>query len=57
MAHSVKPLTLGFSSGRGLAVCEFKTCISLHADSAELASDSLSPSLSAPSLLTLSPNE
>ena len=47
-------LTLGFSSGHDLTVCEFKPCIRLPADGPEPVWDSLSPSLSAPPLLCLS---
>ena len=53
MAQSVKRPTLDFGSGRDLAVGEFKPCVRLCADSSEPASDSLSPSLSAPPLLAL----
>ena len=49
MVQSVKRLTLGFSIGHDLMVREFEPHIGLHADSAEPAWDSLSPSLSAPS--------
>ena len=52
--QSVKRLTLGSGSGHGLAVHEFKPCVRLYAESTEPAGDSLSPSLSAPPLLTLS---
>ena len=44
----VKCLTLGFSSGHDFTVCEFKPRFGFCADSAGLAWDSLSPSLSAP---------
>ena len=54
VAQLVKPLTLGFGLGHSLTVCEFEPHVRLHADSAEPAWDSLSPSLSAPPLLTLS---
>ena len=54
MAQTVKPLTLGFGSGRDLMVLEFKLYVGLCADSAEPAWDSHSPSLSAPPQLTLS---
>ena len=54
MAHSVKHLTPDFSSGCDLMVCEIEPQVRLHADSKEPASDSLSPSLSALSLLLLS---
>ena len=46
MAQSVKRPTLDFSSGCGLAVCEFEPCSRLRADSVEPAWDSLSPSVS-----------
>ena len=44
-----------FSSGHDLTVREFRPCVELCADSSEpgAASDSVSPSLSAPSLLML----
>ena len=42
--QSVKHLTLDFSSGHDLMVCEFKPRIGLFADSVETARDSLSPS-------------
>ena len=48
MAQSVKRLALGFGSGDDPAVWGFEPHISLWADSTELASDSLCPSLSAP---------
>ena len=48
MAQSVKCLALGFGSGHDLTVPGFEPSIRLSADSAELAWDSLSPSLSAP---------
>ena len=48
MAHSVELLTLNFSSGHDLMVCEFEPCIGLHADSMEPAWDSLSHPLSLP---------
>ena len=45
----------GFGSGHDLMVCEFEPHVGLCADSSELepASDSVSPSLSAPPLLML----
>ena len=49
VAQSVKHLTLDFSPGHDLRVCEFKPHLS-----AEPAWDSLSPSLFAPALLSLS---
>ena len=54
MAQSIERLTLGFSSGHDLTVCEFEPHVGLHPGSAELAWDSLSPSLSAPPPLSLS---
>ena len=54
VAQSVKHLTLGFSSGHDLAVCEFEPHIGLSAGSTEPAWDSLSPSLAAFSPLVLS---
>ena len=54
MAQLVKCSTLGFSSGHDLMVCGFKPPVGLCLDSAELAWDSLSPSLSAPPQLSLS---
>ena len=54
VAQLVERPTLGFSSGHDLTVCEFEPCIGLCADSAEPAWDSLSPSLSASSLLACS---
>ena len=53
VAQSVKRLTLGFSSGRDLTVCEFEPHIGLCADSAEPAWDSVSLTLSAPPWLAL----
>ena len=47
MAQPVNLPTLGFGSGHDLTVCEFEPCVSLHADSAEPAWDSLSHPLSA----------
>ena len=54
MAQSAKHLTLGFGSGNDLTVPEIEPCLRLCADSVEPAWDSLSPSLSAPPLLSLS---
>ena len=54
VAQSVKKPTLDFSSGHNL-VHGIKSHIRLCADSVESDWDSLSPSLSAPPLLTLSP--
>ena len=51
MAQWVKCPTLDFSSGHDLTVCEFDPRIRLCADSVEPAWDSLSPYLSAPTLL------
>ena len=45
-------LTLGFSTGHDLMVCEIEPCVRLCTDSVETAWDS--PSLSAPLLLFLS---
>ena len=53
VSQSVKHLTLGFGSGHDLMVYEFETRIRLCANSTEPAWDSVSPSLSAPSPLTL----
>ena len=52
MAQSVEHLTLGFSSGDDLMVCEIEPHVRLCPDSVEPVSDSLSPSLSAPPLFT-----
>ena len=52
-AQVVKSLTPDFGSGHDLMVHGTKPCIRLWADSPESAWDSLSPSLSAPPLLTL----
>ena len=54
MAQLVRDPTLDFGSGHDLMVHGIEPLVGLCADSAELALDSLSPSLSAPSLLTLS---
>ena len=54
MAQSVKLLTLAFSSGHDLTVCEFKPRVGLCAEGAEPAWDSVSPSHSAPPCLSLS---
>ena len=54
MAQSVKPPALGFGSGHDLVVPEFEPHIRLCAASAEPAWDFLSPSFSAPPLLTFS---
>ena len=54
VAQLVMRLTLGFSLGHDLTVHKFKPHIGLHADSAEPAWDSLSPSSSAPPPLALS---
>ena len=48
MPQAVKCLILDFGSGHDLMACEFEPHVGLCADSAEPASDSLSPSLSAP---------
>ena len=50
VAQSVKRLTLDFSSGQDLKVCESKPCVRLCVDS----SDYVSPCLSALPLLFLS---
>ena len=58
MAQLVEHLTLDFGSGCDFMVCEIEPCNVLHADSADPAWDSLSlslsPSLSAPSLVVCS---
>ena len=54
MAQSVKHPTLDFSSGHDLTVPEFEPHVGLHADSAEPAWDSLSPSRSTPPHSSLS---
>ena len=54
MVQLVKHPTLDFSSGHDLSVCEIKPHVGLCADLTEPAWDSLSPSLSAPFLLSLS---
>ena len=54
MAQLVKCPTLGFSSGHDLTVCGIKPHGRLCAESIEAAWDSLSPSLSAPPLHSLS---
>ena len=51
MAHWVESLTLDFSSGHDLTVCEIEPHIRFCADGAAPAWDSLSPSFSASSLL------
>ena len=53
VVQSVKHLTLDFRSGRDLAVHELEPHARLCADSTD-PMDSLSPSLSAPPLLSLS---
>ena len=56
MAQCAECLTLGFSSGHDLKVGEFEPGVvlcGLTAQSLEPAWDSVSPSLSAPPLLTL----
>ena len=50
----VKCLALDFSSAHDLMLHEFKSLIGLCADRAQPAWDSLSPSFSAPLLLSLS---
>ena len=54
VAQLAKHPTLDLGSGHGLTVHETELCIRLCADSVEPAWDSLSPSLSAPPLLSLS---
>ena len=54
VAQSVKQRTLDFGSGHDLTVSDFKPRMGLCADGAQPAWDSLSPCLSAPSLLPLS---
>ena len=51
MAQSVKHLALDFNLGHDLTVCEFKPHVGLCTGSVDPAWDSLSPSLSDPSLL------
>ena len=53
-AQLLKCLTFGFGSGHDLPVRGIESHVRLCADSAEPAWDSLSPSLSAPPLLSLS---
>ena len=57
MAQSVERPTVGFDSGHDLTVHEFEPQVRFRADSAEPAWDSVSPSLSAPPLLPLSPSQ
>ena len=54
MAQSAGLPTLDFSSGHDLMLREFEPGVGLHADRAELAWDSLSPSPVAPPLIILS---
>ena len=54
MVRLVKRTTLDFGSGHDFVVREIEPHVGLCADSVEPAWDSLSPSLSAPSLLSLS---
>ena len=54
VAQLVKHLTLDFSSDHDLTVHEFQPHVGLLTDSMEPAWDSLSPALSAPSLLPVS---
>ena len=56
MAQLVTSPTLGFGSGHDLTIHEFKHHIGLCSDSVELPWDFLSPSLSAPTSLSLSPS-
>ena len=57
MAQSVEHPALGLSSGHDLMVCGVEPHIGLSTDSEESVWDSLSPFLSAPSLLSLSQNK
>ena len=57
MAQLVNRPTPDFGSGRDLLVHEFEPHIGLRANGAEPVWDSLSPSLSAPSLLAHSQNK
>ena len=52
VAQSVKLLTFDFGSGHDLMVCDFEPHIGLWTGSTEPARESLSPSPSAPPLLT-----
>ena len=54
VAQSVKPLSLGFSSGQDPQFCEFEPWTGFCADSVEPVWDSVSPSLSLPLLHSLS---
>ena len=54
VAQLVKHPTLDFGSGHDLMVHKFEPHTGLHADSPEPAWDSVSPSLFAPSLLSIS---
>ena len=54
MAQSVKRLTPDFGSGQNLRVHEIEPDVGFCADIVEPASDSLSPSLSAPPQLAIS---
>ena len=54
MAQSVERPTLGFGSGHDLMVCGFEPQVRLCADGMKPTWNSLSPSLSAPPLLTWS---
>ena len=56
MAQSVKPQTLDLGSGHGLTVPGVEPCVGLCADRILSAWDSLSPTLSAPSSLSLKIN-
>ena len=53
MALSIKHPTLGFSTGHDLTVCEIEPQVGLCTDSVEPAWDSVSPPLSAYTLLML----
>ena len=57
MAQSVEHLILDFGSGHDLVVHGFELHMGLCTDSVGPALDSLSPSLSAPPLLTISLSE
>ena len=57
MAQSVECPYLDFGSGRDLMLREFELCVRFYTDSGEAAWDSLSPSLSAPPLVSLSKNK
>ena len=54
VAQLINRLTLDFGSGHDLMIGEFKPLMGLRADRVEPVWDSLSPSISAPPLLTFS---